>query len=65
MIIQRRLRRIPDADAQIKGILDRTFDEGRGCIMELDVVDEPLETSQHWIEVSRSYVRSLGRSALN
>ena len=65
MIIQRRLRRIPDAEAEISGILDRTFDDGRGCIMELDVVDEPLETSQRWIEASKSYVGSLGRSALN
>jgi len=65
MIIQRRALRIPNAEVEIKGILDGTFDEGRGCIMELDAVDEPLETSQRWIQTSKSSIRSMKRSALD
>jgi hypothetical protein len=65
MIIQRRLRRMQNTEAEIRLILDRTLEEGHGCIMELDMVDEPLETSRRWIQTSKSFVRSIGRSALD
>jgi len=64
IIVQRRLREIPDDEAQIQSGLERTLNEGRGCILELDVTDEPLQICQRWIRTAKAFVGSLGRSAL-
>jgi hypothetical protein len=63
IIIQRRLRQIPNTEGEIERLIETTVREGRGCVLEVDVVDEPLEVSQRWVKVTRSFMKSLGRSA--
>lgn len=63
IIIQRRLRQIPNTEEEVKRLMEATLQEGRGCVLEADVVDEPLETSQSWVKVTKSLMRSLGCSA--
>jgi len=63
IIMQKRIRQIPRDEGEIKRTMDMTIREADGCIMELDTVDEPIEASQRWVDVTESLTRSLGRSA--
>jgi hypothetical protein len=63
VIMQRRMRQIPTDEAEIKHMMDMTLREVDGCVAELDTVDEPIEASQRWIDVTKSLVKSLRRSA--